>query len=394
MFQARNVTKVFGLPAGRAREILDEAEDRSRAITAAGGVLAVDDVSFDVAQGELFVIMGLSGSGKSTLIRMVNRLVEPTTGQIYYDGTDIAAMGEAQLRELRNKRLSMVFQHFALFPHRTIRDNAAYGLKTRGVPRHERLERADQALHQVGLGQWGDAYPEELSGGMQQRVGLARALATDPEVLIMDEPFSALDPLNRRAMQEQLLELQSTFRKTILFVTHDLNEAMRLGDRIMVLRGGTVVQLGTGPQIIAQPADEYVHDFVSDVDRSRALTAGSIMTEPWLTATVDDDAASVLEKLDRTPAKGLYILDQDHRVVGGASGEALSRAAADGERDLRRCLDTDYAWVAEGTSLARCCHLTGGDVVPLAVLDADKHLLGVVPKTEMLRAIATQEEGD
>src|SRR5690606_34808205 len=171
MFQARNVTKVFGLPAGRAREILDEAEDRSRAITAAGGVLAVDDVSFDVAQGELFVIMGLSGSGKSTLIRMVNRLVEPTTGQIYYDGTDIAAMGEAQLRELRNKRLSMVFQHFALFPHRTIRDNAAYGLKTRGVPRHERLERADQALHQVGLGQWGDAYPEELSGGMQQRVG-------------------------------------------------------------------------------------------------------------------------------------------------------------------------------------------------------------------------------
>ncbi|WP_298176851.1 betaine/proline/choline family ABC transporter ATP-binding protein [Saccharomonospora sp.] len=394
MFQARNVTKVFDLSAGRAREVLNGASNRRRAVREAGGVLAVDDVSFDVERGELFVIMGLSGSGKSTLIRMVNRLVEPTAGRILYDGTDIADLDEAQLRELRNKRLSMVFQHFALFPHRTIRDNAAYGLKTRGVPKNERLERAERALHQVGLGQWGDAYPDELSGGMKQRVGLARALATDPDVLIMDEPFSALDPLNRRAMQEQLLELQAEFHKTILFVTHDLNEAMRIGDRIMVMRDGSVVQLGTGPEIISRPADDYVHDFVSDVDRSRALTASTVMTAPWLTATLDDDAASVLAKLERSTAKGLYVLDPNRRVVGVASVEGLSRAAADGERDLRRCLDTDYTWVAEETSLAQCCRLTNRGVVPLAVLDADKHLVGVVPKTEMLRAIATQEEGD
>lgn len=273
MITANDLTKVFGSSdAGTGPNFLSRNRSHD-----AEGTLAVDHVSFDVEPGEIFVLMGLSGSGKSTLVRMINRLIEPTSGEVHYDGANVATMSAERLRELRNRRISMVFQHFALFSHRTIRDNVAYGLKARGVAKSERGEKADRALEQVGLARRGDSYPDELSGGMQQRVGLARALATDPDVLIMDEPFSALDPLTRTAMQDQLLELQHEFRKTILFVTHDLNEAMRIGDRIMVMRDGASVQLGTAAEIISRPANDYVRDFISDVDRTRALTAGTVM---------------------------------------------------------------------------------------------------------------------
>jgi glycine betaine/proline transport system ATP-binding protein len=392
LLEVRNLTKVFDLAPTRALQTLEPGADRGAAVRDAGGVLAVDDVSFSVESGELFVIMGLSGSGKSTVIRMINRLVEATAGSVSYDGTDVDRMSRPELRALRNKHISMVFQHFALFPHRTVRENTAYGLKTRGVSRRERLERADHALEQVGLGHRGDAYPDEFSGGMKQRVGLARALTTDPDLLIMDEPFSALDPLTRRAMQEQLLELQQKFRKTILFVTHDLNEAMRIGDRIMVMKDGRVIQLGTGPEIIAHPANDYVHDFLSDVDRTRGLTAGAIMQPPWLTATIDDDPASVLARVNESSGDGVYVIDSDGQIAGVATGETLCTAVADRRPDLRDCVVDEFAAVMAETPIIEFCHLTGGHVVPLAVVDSDKHLIGVVPRAEVLHAIATAVE--
>ncbi|GAA5107190.1 betaine/proline/choline family ABC transporter ATP-binding protein [Haloechinothrix salitolerans] len=392
MIDVRGLTKVFGLPDGRARRALDTGADRASAVRAAGGVLAVNDVSFSVEPGELFVIMGLSGSGKSTVIRMINRLVEPTAGTVSYDGVDVGGMSAEQLRELRNKRVSMVFQHFALFPHRTVRENAAYGLKTRGMSKRERLDRADVALEQVGLADRGDAYPSEFSGGMRQRVGLARALATDPDVLIMDEPFSALDPLIRRAMQEQLLQLQQELGKTILFVTHDLNEAMRIGDRIMVMKDGEVIQLGTGPDIIGNPANDYVQDFVSDVDRTRGLTAGSVMQSPWFTATADEEPASVLARMRKARGDGVYVIETDGTILGVATGEQLTLAIRDGASHVRDCVVDDYTAVSDETPIAEFCHLTGGHVVPLAVVDSDKHLIGVVPRAHVLEAIATATE--
>ena len=277
--QADHLYKVFGRrPLDRVRELqhgAERAELRERGSTA-----AVIDASFTVEPGEIFVIMGLSGSGKSTLLRMLNGLLEPTCGRVLFGGQDLTALAPRELRRVRSHQISMVFQHFALFPHRSVLENAAYGLEVQGVPRDERLRRATGALHLVGLEGWEESWPDELSGGMQQRVGLARALATDAELLLMDESFSALDPLIRRDMQDQLLELQRSLHKTIVFITHDLNEAMRLGDRIAVMRDGRIVQLGTAEQILVEPANDYVASFVRDVDRSRVLTAASAMVPP------------------------------------------------------------------------------------------------------------------
>jgi glycine betaine/proline transport system ATP-binding protein len=387
VIEARGVTKVFGLPEQKALQRLADGAAGRDTLAADGGVLAVDDVSFTVETGELFVIMGLSGSGKSTLIRMVNRLIEPTSGTVVIDGDDVGRMSDKALRSLRNRRVNMVFQHFALFPHRSIRDNVAYGLKTRGVSSRERLEKANRALDQVGLGHRGDASPDELSGGQQQRVGLARALATDAEVLLMDEPFSALDPLIRRDMQNLLLELQGEFRKTILFVTHDLNEAMRIGDRIMVMKDGGSVQMGTGPEILADPATEYVREFVADVDRTRVITAASIMRDPLVVATVDEEPRQALKKLEGVAASGLYVLDAERHVLGVAKDEALARAAGSG-KDLRSVLVDDYESVTEDTPLVGFAHLSGNHPVPLGVLDAEGRLVGVVPRAAILSAIS------
>src|SRR3712207_799014 len=250
--------------------------------------------------------MGLSGSGKSTLVRLLNRLIEPSAGTVEVDGRDLRALDDAQLRAVRNEKISMVFQHFALLPHRTVRENAAYALKIRGAPAAEQRERADWALQTVGLLDRAGARPDELSGGMRQRVGLARALAADSEVLLMDEPFSALDPLIRRDMQDLLERLQSELAKTIVFITHDLNEAMRLGDRILMLKDGHTVQLGTGPEIISAPADAYVADFTSDVDRTRVLTAGDLLREPRLTARLGQPADRKSTRLNSSHANISY----------------------------------------------------------------------------------------
>lgn len=329
--EAEHLFKVFGRRPDQAVERLRQGADRGE-LRADGTTAAVIDASFEVEAGEIFVVMGLSGSGKSTLLRMLNGLLEPTAGHVRFDGQDLTALGDRALRELRSKKISMVFQHFALFPHRSVRDNAAYGLSVQGVPRAERGRRADEALALCGLAGWEDSWPDELSGGMQQRVGLARALATDADLLLMDESFSALDPLIRRDMQDQLLELQKTLKKTIVFITHDLNEAMRLGDRIAVMRDGRIVQTGTAEDILLRPANDYVASFIQDVDRSRVLTAAAVM-------------------------------DTDVR-----GDEA----------------DCGCETAAPGTPFAELCAISARLTHPVAVLDTDRALVGVVPRRRLV----------
>ena len=273
----RGVWKVYGPRANKIVGSEDANLPRAELLEKTGCVAAVRDVSFDVAPGEVFVVMGLSGSGKSTLVRMINRLHDPTAGQILIDGENVLELSAERLREVRRHKISMVFQHFGLFPHRRIVDNVAYGLEVQGVDKADRVNRSREVLDVVGLGGWAEHYPEELSGGMQQRVGLARALATDPEIMLFDEPFSALDPLIRRDMQDEVVRLQREVRKTMIFITHDLMEALKLGDRIAIMKDGHFVQIGTPEDVVAHPADDYVRDFTKDVPRAHVLTARTIM---------------------------------------------------------------------------------------------------------------------
>ncbi|MEV8543951.1 glycine betaine/L-proline ABC transporter ATP-binding protein [Streptomyces sp. NPDC051572] len=328
--EAEHLYKVFGRRPDQAVERLREGADREE-LRADGTTAAVIDASFSVAPGQIFVVMGLSGSGKSTLLRMLNGLLEPTAGRVLFDGQDLTALGDRELREVRAHKISMVFQHFALFPHRSVRENAAYGLSVQGVPRAEREARAGEALALCGLAGWEDSWPDELSGGMQQRVGLARALATDADLLLMDESFSALDPLIRRDMQDQLLELQKSLKKTIVFITHDLNEAMRLGDRIAVMRDGRIVQTGTAEDILVRPADDYVSSFIQDVDRSRVLTASSVMDTGVDGHEADCDCATAtpdtpftdLCALSARLSHPVAVLDEADEVVGVVPQERL-----------------------------------------------------------------------
>ncbi|KQX61053.1 betaine/proline/choline family ABC transporter ATP-binding protein [Streptomyces sp. Root1310] len=342
--EAEHLHKVFGRRPQQAVERLREGADREE-LRADGTTAAVIDASFTVAPGEIFVVMGLSGSGKSTLLRMLNGLLEPTAGRVLFDGQDLTALADRELREVRAKKISMVFQHFALFPHRSVLDNAAYGLAVQGVPRREREERATEALRLCGLAGWEKSWPDELSGGMQQRVGLARALATDADLLLMDESFSALDPLIRRDMQDQLLTLQQTLKKTIVFITHDLNEAMRLGDRIAVMRDGRIVQTGTAEDILLRPANDYVASFIQDVDRSRVLTASAVM-DPAVrgdeadcgceTAT-PDTPFTALCALSARLGHPVAVLDGERKLVGVVSGQRLVRFLGDEQGRATAC---------------------------------------------------------
>ncbi|MFI2616517.1 glycine betaine/L-proline ABC transporter ATP-binding protein [Streptomyces sp. NPDC018584] len=321
--QAEHLYKVFGRRPDDAVERLRHGADREE-LRADGTTAAVIDASFEVEPGQIFVVMGLSGSGKSTLLRMLNGLSEPTAGHVRFDGQDLTELSAREMREVRSKKISMVFQHFALFPHRSVLENAGYGLEVQGVPRAERERRATEALELAGLKGWEKSWPDELSGGMQQRVGLARALATDADLLLMDESFSALDPLIRRDMQDQLLELQKRLKKTIVFITHDLNEAMRLGDQIAVMRDGRIVQIGSAEDILVTPANDYVAAFTQDVDRARVLTAGAIMAEPDSDFVQADAPATVTADTPiielftpcSTSAVAVAVTDADGKLIG------------------------------------------------------------------------------
>jgi glycine betaine/proline transport system ATP-binding protein len=314
----RDVWKVFGRAPERVIGAITPEQTHAQVLEQTGHVVAVRGVSFEVGKGETFVVMGLSGSGKSTLVRCISRLTDPTRGEILIDGQDILKMNEADLRELRRHKVSMVFQNFGLFPHRRVIDNVAYGLEVRGVKKSERVEKAAQMIELVGLAGWEYHLPRQLSGGMQQRVGLARALAVEPEIMLFDEPFSALDPLIRREMQDELLRLQSTLHKTSIFITHDFAEALKLGDHIAIMRHGQFVQVGTPEQLVLNPANDYVNDFVKDAPRAKVLTAATVMAPcppDWSRAgrpTVDCDAK--LEDVIPLLADG----DQPMAVTDGA----------------------------------------------------------------------------
>jgi glycine betaine/proline transport system ATP-binding protein len=350
---------------------------------------AVNDVSFEIQQGELFVIMGLSGSGKSTLLRMLNRLVDATSGELLIGGENLLEMNAKHLREVRNGTINMVFQHFAIFPHRTVLDNAAYGLKVRGVSKEEREERAKKALETVGLADWLHRYPSNLSGGMRQRVGLARALATDSEILLMDEPFSALDPMIRRSMQDLLIHLQGELKKTIVFVTHDLNEAMRLGDRIMVMRDGGIVQLGTAEQILSAPADDYVAEFIGDVDRSRVVTAQAALEAPRFTASLSQKPGEVLAEMERSGVEAAYVLSEEGQVLGTIAYATLQASPHSGR--WQGLITEDFDLISAQTPLSECFHLVGGHAVPLGVIDEDRRLLGVLPRAVLLSILSNRK---
>ena len=392
--RVEGLTKIFGDDPERALAALDQGKSKDEVHDETGQVVAVRDVTFEVDDGELFVVMGLSGSGKSTVVRMLNRLIEPTSGSIEIDGEDVLAMEREALRRLRMNKISMVFQHFALFPHRTVWENAAYGLKVQGKSEAERREAAEWALDRVGLGGWGESMPHELSGGMQQRVGLARGLATEADLLLMDEPFSALDPLIRRDMQDLLAGLQEEMHKTIVFITHDLNEAMRLGDRIVVMRDGAVVQMGTGPEIIHDPATKYVEEFVADVDRSRVLPASLAMREPRKTFGPDASPREVLDWLDDADVNGVYVIDADRRILGVARDDRVARGLREGATDIRELLIHDYVGVDPDTPLSELQGLAAQHSVAIAVTDEHGHLLGVVRRASLLAALSGEEVPD
>lgn len=357
------------------------------------GTAAVINATFDVREGEIFVVMGLSGSGKSTLIRMLNGLVTPTAGSIQVGGEDLTQISPSELRKIRQKHIAMVFQHFALLPHRTVLDNAAYGLDQQGMPKEEQHKRALEALGMVGMAGWEEHLPVQLSGGMQQRVGLARALAANTDILLMDEAFSALDPLIRREMQDQLIDLQQRLGKTIVFITHDLNEAMRLGDRIAVMRSGEIVQIGTAEEILSNPADEYVRSFIADVDPRGVLQASSLMRTASVVVPSSAGPRRTLHALREHQVPAAFVVAEGRRYIGIVRDRAALQAQQDGAQDVTGVTDPIPS-VHQDDVLADIFNLAIDHDVPLPVIDDDGRLVGVIPRVSLLEAMATTGEAE
>ncbi|NSN45358.1 glycine betaine/L-proline ABC transporter ATP-binding protein [Enterococcus faecalis] len=387
--KVNHLTKIFGKKTKPALEMIRANKSKTEILEKTGATVGVYDVNFEVEEGEIFVIMGLSGSGKSTLIRLLNCLIEPTSGNIYIDGQDISSLGKEGLREVRRNKMSMVFQNFGLFPHRTILENTEYGLEIRGVPKEERQAKAEKALENSSLIAFKDQLPSQLSGGMQQRVGLARALANDPEILLMDEAFSALDPLIRREMQDELLDLQENVKKTIIFITHDLNEALRIGDRIALMKDGQIMQIGTGEEILTNPANEYVRTFVEDVDRSKVLTAQNIMV-PALTTNIEIDGPTVaLKRMRQEEVSMLLAVDKKRQLKGVVRAEKALEARKNGT-SLVECVDPEIQTIDKDMLVNDIFPLIYDAQTPLAVTDNGK-LLGVVIRGSVLEALAETE---
>ncbi len=376
----KSLDKVFGKKPERA--LSPEYAGRSQAdiLAEIGCVIALQDVTFDVAYGETFVVMGLSGSGKSTLVRCLIRLIEPTSGQISINGEDICRYDERQLIQMRRGKVAMVFQHYGLLPHRKVIDNVAWGLEVRGIPKQERYATTREVLELVGLTAWENAYPFELSGGMQQRVGLARALAVDPDILLMDEPFSGLDPLIRRNMQEELLRLQQQLHKTIVFITHDLNEALKVGDRIAIMREGRIVQIGSPEDIILSPADDYVSDFTRDVRRESILTAAIVMEKSRAVILQHQTPEAAVKTMNRNNVSYCSVVDSSHINLGIVSLERAQAAANRGFDSVGENLDTDAATVTLDTPFEELIPLSLACEHPLSVVDGQGKLVGEISR--------------
>ncbi|ANA79222.1 glycine betaine/L-proline ABC transporter, ATPase subunit [Paenibacillus vortex V453] len=390
ILQVNKVSKLFGTNPEQGIQLLEQGWGKTRIAKEKNITVGVNRVSFDIHEGEIFVIMGLSGSGKSTLVRLLNRLIEPTSGEILIHGKDLRKMNKEQLREVRRKKISMVFQKFALFPHRSVVENVEYGLEIQKVDKSKRREAAMKSLELVGLKGWEEKMPDQLSGGMQQRVGLARALANDPEILLMDEAFSALDPLIRRDMQDELIELQDKMKKTIVFITHDLDEALRIGDRIALMKDGSIVQIGTPEEILTQPANDYVERFVEDVDLSKVLTASRVMRRPE-TITMDRGPRVALELMRERGISNLFVIDRSKKLLGVITAEDASDAMKN-NRKLEDILITDGPSVGPDTLLNELFEITSMSKVPLAVVDDNGRLMGVIVRGAVLGALAGESK--
>jgi glycine betaine/proline transport system ATP-binding protein len=385
--EVRGLYKIFGQ---RPQEVMAQVEagvSKDDILDQTGHTVGLDDVSLRIEGAETFVVMGLSGSGKSTFVRCVNRLIDPTAGEVLIDGANVVEMDTAEITELRRTRMSMVFQSFGLLPHRNVVQNVAYGLRVQGVPKEERLERAARWIEVVGLQGYERMRPRQLSGGMQQRVGLARALCTDPEILLMDEPFSALDPLIRRDMQDELIRLQRDLRKTIVFITHDLDEALRLGDHIAILKDGRLVQVGAPIDIITNPADDYVTEFVRDVNRARVLTAWATMEQ----VTPVDVNTSPEQALAETSGNGrriVFVTEAGSRYRGYVEVDDVPGAVKRGDSDLRQIL-RDNAPTAHGDQcLDELLGVVADSRLPIPVLDDERRLMGELTRQRTLSALA------
>ena len=391
--KVESLVKIFGNSPREGLKLLREGHDRDSIFEKTGNVVGVGGVSFEIKQGELFVIMGLSGSGKSTLIRCLNRLIEPTSGQVIVDDEDVAHVDLERLREVRRTKMAMVFQKFALFPHLTVAENTEYGLKVRGVDHKKGRNKALETLEIVGLHKWANRYPSELSGGMQQRVGLARALATDPDILLMDEAFGALDPLIRRDMQAELMRLQDELHKTVIFISHDIHEALKIGDRVAVMKDGYFVQVGTPEELVTNPTDKYIRDFMMDVNRAQVLKTGSITrkTIPFILGR--GSVRNALEQMQRHQREEMYVVDRGNSPIGVVTTEALSRALETGVEDIKDVMETDFPKVEASTTIEEVAHLCQ-QKLPLAIIDDKGEFKGVVEHSDILASIGRLKEVD
>ncbi|MCK6258609.1 glycine betaine/L-proline ABC transporter ATP-binding protein [Fictibacillus sp. KIGAM418] len=387
----RNVTKVFGKSPKAAVQLLKKGYSKKDILKETGSTVGVNNASFDIYPGEIFVVMGLSGSGKSTLIRMINRLIDPSSGEILIDNEDIVKMPTSQLREVRRKTISMVFQNFALFPHKTVLENTEYGLEIQNVSPSERKEKAMKSLEIVGLKGYENQMPSQLSGGMQQRVGLARALASDTDILLMDEAFSALDPLIRKDMQDELLEIQESMKKTIIFITHDLDEALRIGDRIALMKDGSIIQIGTPEEIMMNPANEYVERFVEDVDISRVLTASHVMKRAEKISP-DRGPRVALQIMKDQGYSSIFIVDRKQRLLGAVTADDASMAIKE-NKTIEEVMNKDVLTASEDTLLSDLLEPMANTNIPLAVIDEEKRLKGVIIRGAVIGALAGNRDG-
>ncbi len=391
VIEARGLYKIFGSHRDQARKMADAGKARAEILKKTGATPAVVNCNFTIAKRETFVIMGLSGSGKSTLLRLLNRLIEPTFGSVLIDGEDISDLAAPALRALRRQTFSMVFQHFGLLPHRNVTDNVAFGLEVQHVDESTRRQKALEAIEVVGLKGYESSPVQALSGGMQQRVGLARALATDPEILLMDEAFSALDPLIRTQMQDELIELQARLHKTVVFITHDLDEALKLGDRIVIMKDGVIDQIDTPEGILTQPATDYVRAFVENVDRSKVLTAGSVMQKTEALATHKDGPHQAVRTMKHHNHSSLFVVDQDRTFIGLVRIEDAVQEANKGGRSLDPILQRDIPSVTPSTSLRDMIPASSTTSVPIPVLDDNNGFVGIVPRAALLSALSASE---
>lgn len=390
-----HVSKIFGPNPESVIPMIEEGRSKEEILEETNHTVGVYDATLDIKQGEVFVVMGLSGSGKSTLIRCFNLLNKPTTGSVYIDGQDIAKGNNNKLKQIRQEKIAMVFQHFGLFDHRTILANVEYGLEIRKISKKERREIALKNIELVGLKGYEEQYPSQLSGGMQQRVGLARALANDPDILLMDEPFSALDPLIRREMQSELVNLQNKLKKTIVFITHDVNEAFKLGDRIAVMKDGHVVQVGTPEEIIDEPKNDYIIDFIQDIDRSKVFQAKHIMIEARVTVSIEDTINSAVKKMQDNSVSSLFVTDQANKLLGIITiDDAIKAIKQSGT--VASILKENIEIVGEEEYVSELISKSLQTNFPLAVVNEERELQGIILRVHVLSGLIsdTDENND